>query len=71
MIEKLIKILEYYIEGKLTINTNLKDYQINELDLVDIMMDIEDEFDVVIDDYEFNKLYTINDIYNYIKELLD
>ena len=71
MIEKLIKILEYYIEGKLTINTNLKDYQINELDLVDIMMDIEDEFDVVIDDYEFNKLDTINDIYNYIKELLD
>ena len=71
MIEKLIKVLEYYIDGELTLNTNLKDYQINELDLVDIMMDIEDEFDVVIDDEEFNKLNTINDIYNYIKELLD
>lgn len=70
MEKRLLEILSYYLEGELSLCTNIKDYNINELDITDIMMDIEDEFEVSIDYDEFNNLNTIKEIYEYLQKLL-
>ena len=70
MEKRLLEILSYYLEGELSLYTNIKDYNINELDITDIMMDIEDEFEVSIDYDEFNNLNTIKEILEYLQKLL-
>lgn len=68
--EKLIEIIEYYYEGIVTKDLLLKDLNLNELDQIDLIMDIEDEFDISVDEDEYSKLQTLEDLYKYIKEIL-
>ena len=65
--DKLVKIISYYCNDNIDENFNLKDLQLNELDFFDFLMDIEDEFDISIDEEEFNELVSIKDLYNYIQ----
>lgn len=69
--DRLIEIIEYYYDGLVTKDLLLKDLNLNELDQVDLFMDIEDEFDISVDEEEYSKLKTLNDLYSYIKENME
>lgn len=55
-------------ESELTENTNLvEDLGIDSLDMVELAMQLEDEFDMDIEDEEMEKLQTVKDIVEYIE----
>lgn len=55
-------------ESELTENTNLvEDLGIDSLDMVELAMQLEDEFDMDIEDEEMEKLQTLKDIVEYIE----
>lgn len=54
-------------EGKVTMDTNIQDdLGADSLDIVDLIMAVEDEFEVKIEDEEVENLKTVGDIVNYI-----
>lgn len=58
-------------EEKVTLEASLKDdLGADSLDAVEIVMDIEDEFNVSIDDTKAEALVTVKDLVDYIEELL-
>lgn len=61
--------------GKRTIciysSFELIDKSFDELDAVEILMEVEDEFDLSIDDKEADKWVTVFDIYNYVVAQLE
>lgn len=55
-------------EDELTEDTNLiEDLKIDSLDMVELAMELEDEFDMSIEDEEMEKLKTVKDIVEYIE----
>ncbi|MGM0641683.1 MAG: acyl carrier protein [Thermotogota bacterium] len=58
-------------EEKITMDSNLiDDLDIDSLELVDLTMEFESEFDVEIEDDQVEKIKTVGDIVNLIKEKL-
>jgi acyl carrier protein len=58
-------------EEKITMDSNLiDDLDIDSLELVDLTMEFENEFDVEIEDDQVEKIKTVGDIVNLIKEKL-
>ena len=58
-------------EDAITADTNiLDDLGADSLDVVDMRMSLEDEFDGEIPDEEFEKLQTVGDVVAYIEEHL-
>lgn len=54
-------------EGNVTMDTNIQDdLGADSLDIVDLIMAVEDEFEVKIEDEEVENLKTVGDIVNYI-----
>jgi acyl carrier protein len=47
------------------------DLQLDSLDHVELMMDLEDEFSLIIPDEDFENITTVNDVTNYIDERLE
>lgn len=45
----------------------IEDLQADSLDIVEMIMEIEEQFGITIDDNEINKLQTIKDIVEYIE----
>ena len=72
MLEKLQKMIYPILENKDTIideNTViLRDLKINSYDIVDLICDLEDEFDISIPDKKIKTFVTIGDIIKYIEE---
>jgi acyl carrier protein len=55
-------------ESKVTLSSNIvEDLGADSLDLVDLIMSLEDEFDVEVPDEEIEKIKTIGDMVNYIE----
>lgn len=53
----------------ITLETDLmEDLNADSLDAVEIIMDIEDEFDITVEEDHVEKIRTIADIINYIEE---
>ncbi len=46
----------------------MEDLNADSLDAVEIIMDIEDEFDITVDEEDVENIRTISDIINYIEE---
>ena len=73
MEEKIIEILKKYtfddkIWGKFKPEMSLKDdLKINSARVVDIVLDLEEQFDIEISDAEIEKMKTIQDIYDILK----
>ena len=65
LIEKLKAIVKPYVkseEGFSNLNENtdfLKDLKINSANLVDVILDIETEFDIIIDNESMEKMLTV------------
>ena len=55
-------------EDKITADTDLQeDLGADSLDVVDLLMSIEDEFDVEVPDEEIENVKTVGDVVEYIK----
>ena len=72
VLEKITAILSSQFdieESEITAETNIRDdLGADSLDLVDMLMSLEDEFDVEIPDDEIEKLATVGDVVTYIEE---
>lgn len=72
--EKVISILKKYTRREevwenFNYNSDiLNDLKINSARLVDIILDIEDEFDLEVDDEAMDHIHTINDVVEIIAE---
>ncbi len=51
-----------------TVDTTLEDLGADSLDLVEVIMAIEDEFDVQIKDEDLESLKSVGDLINYISK---
>ena len=61
--EKFIEMLKEKINGKeVTKESNLKDLGIDSLDLVEIVLQAEEEFNISFSDEELNSFKTVNDV---------
>jgi len=73
-IEKLKKILKPYIQDEegfknLNLKTNfISDLKINSANLVDVILDVEDEFDIEIDNEAMEKMMTVEAAIEIVKE---
>lgn len=71
VLEKVKKILSEQFsvdEDSITINTNIaEDLGADSLDVVDILMSIEDEFEIEVPDEEIENIRTVGELINYIK----
>ena len=72
MLEKVKEILLDYTEvpaGEITLKTDLvNDLDLNSLDVVNIVVAFEDEFEIKIPDRVIRDLTTVEDIVKYIEE---
>ncbi|HMS68185.1 MAG TPA: phosphopantetheine-binding protein [Saprospiraceae bacterium] len=65
LIDKLKKIVKPYVKDleafeNLTAETNfISDLKINSANLVDVILDVEDEFDITIEDDAMDKMLTV------------
>ncbi len=71
--EKIREIIGEHLEiediESITLETSLmKDLEADSLDAVEVMMDIEDEFDIKIPDEDAEDFKNIKDIVDYVKE---
>ncbi len=58
-------------EEKITVNTDIADdLGADSLDLVELMMSVEEEFDISIDEDQVQKFKTVGDVARYIDENL-
>lgn len=56
-------------EDSITADTNIADeLGADSLDVVDMLMSLEDEFDVEIPDEEIERIQTVGDVVSYIEE---
>jgi acyl carrier protein len=76
IIQRLKKIVEPYVqrlEGLKNFQEEtdfLKDLQINSANLVDVVLDVEDEFDITIDNDSMEGMLTVGDAKNIIQNKL-
>lgn len=76
MIEKLRKIVKPYVQNEeafhaLNEDTDfIKDLKINSANLVDVVLDVEDEFDITIDDASMEKILTVKAALEIVNEKL-
>ncbi len=70
MLEKLSKILNEHTETKVEVTPQsvlLEDLGLNSFDLIGLVSDIEDEFDVEISDLKLRSFKTVQDVLNFIE----
>ncbi|PWL81265.1 MAG: acyl carrier protein [Clostridia bacterium] len=72
VLEKVAAILSAQFEvdaDKITMDTDfVEDLNADSLDVVDMLMSLEDEFDVEIPDEEIENIHTVGDLVSYIEE---
>lgn len=68
-IQKIISTQLEIDKDKITLESNLtEDLGIDSLDLIDLVMSIEDEFNVEVPDTEFENIKTVGDAVKFIEE---
>lgn len=74
MLEKIRDVMLEYIEvsrESITPETRfLADLQMNSLDIMDMVGQLEDEFDVVIATEDLNEIFTVQDLIDYLNEIM-
>jgi len=70
MREKIIEIIKKYSEEKeITDETLLKDTGIDSLQVIEILMDLEDEFGINIPESDDTPFFTVRDLIDYVNKL--
>lgn len=70
MEEKIIEIFRYHTGNnynEIITSATFEDLGLDSLDCVEICMDIEDQFAILIDDSELNSLKTLLDVFNLVR----
>ena len=52
-------------------NQSLSDLRADSLDVVELVMELEDEFEIVIPDSDYEQLHTVGDAIRYIEHALN
>ena len=72
IIEKLFEIVCEFLEldpEDVSLDSDIReDFDADSLDMVDLIMDVEDEFGVEVPDEVLDKLVTVKDVIDYIEE---
>lgn len=69
MFDKVKKILENYTESEIKEDSSLVgDLGLSSLDIVSIVADFEDEFNIKIEDKDIYNFLTVDDILKYLEE---
>jgi acyl carrier protein len=72
--QKVDEIIDYYlvpIDGKFTPESRLvEDLEADELDSIEILMELEKQFNINIPDSEWVEIKTVQDIYNIVEQKL-
>ena len=71
MVEKIIELAKenLSIDGEITATSSFKeDLEVDSLDLMELVMALEEEFDIEIPDADAEKVVTVGDVVDYIKE---
>jgi len=69
MFDKVKKILENYTESEIKEDSSLvADLGLSSLDIVSIVADFEDEFNIKIEDKDIYNFLTVDDILKYLEE---
>ena len=73
--EKLRKLLSDQLEideEKITMDTHIvDDLGADSLDVVELLMSLEDEYDITITDDAVRELYTVREVVEFVEKLLD
>ena len=73
--EKLRKLLSEQLEideEKITMDTHIvDDLCADSLDVVELLMSLEDEYDITITDDAVRELYTVREVVEFVEKLLD
>jgi len=64
--EKIIKIITEQVGERVHANSNIIDAGADSLDAVEIIMEVEEAFEIEISDEDADKFKTVGDIVNYI-----
>ena len=70
MLEKMREIIAEQLgvsEDEIAMETTFEDLGADSLDVVDILMSIEDEFEIEVPDEEIENIRTVGELVNYIK----
>ena len=72
--QKVDEIIDYYlvpIDGKFTPESRLiDDLEADELDSIEILMELEKQFNINIPDSEWVEIKTVQDVYNIVEQKL-
>ncbi len=74
IVQKLKPLVKPYVQNKEGLKNFdestdfLKDLEINSANLVDVILDVEDEFDITIDNDSMNGMLTVGDAKNIIRQ---
>ena len=71
-IEKVIELVASKLvidKSKVVLNATLEDLGADSLEVIEVIMRLEDLFDIQIDDEDIEKLKTIDDLVSYIHKL--
>lgn len=67
---KEIIVEQFDIEGDITLDTSFEeDLNADSLDIVELIMAIEDEFELEVDDEELEGITTVGDVVEHLEEL--
>ena len=73
--EKLRELLAEQLEideDKITMDTNIvDDLGADSLDVVELLMSLEDEYDITITDDAVRELYTVREVVEFVEKMLD
>ncbi|TPR54099.1 phosphopantetheine-binding protein [Metamycoplasma neophronis] len=69
--EIIFKLLKCLTKTKFNLESNIKDLNIDSLDLVVLITDMEDKYNISITDEELMKLKTVGDIVNLLESKLE
>ena len=73
--EKLCELLSEQLEidrDKITMDTHIvNDLGADSLDVVELLMSLEDEYDITITDDAVRELYTVREVVEFVEKLLD
>ena len=68
--EKFKQVVERYVGHPVILSDSFEQYDIDSLATVEFIMDLEDEYDISIDDAAASQFKTFQDAYNYIEHAM-
>lgn len=66
--EEILRVISEAVEQEVTEDSKIADLGLDSLDTVEMMLEIEEKFNITIPDNDFEKFVTVGDIVKYLEE---